>query len=196
MSEDYFNLLDEEGKRLLNIIADNTKKMDKLILDLLALAKITRIEINHHKIDMTSMAKSIFYEVSSESERKNINFILGDLPAINADPVQMRQVWTNLLSNAVKYTRNNDIRIIEIGSIANDGKITYFVKDNGAGFDTELKDKLFGVFQRLHTSDEFEGTGVGLAIVKRIIQRHEGRVWAEGAVNKGAKFYFELPEVI
>jgi len=195
VTEDYSDKLDEEGKRLFGIIRNNTKKMDQLIVDLLALSKVTRTELKHNRIDMTAMAKALYFEVTSENERGEINFILSDLPDISGDPVLMRQVWSNLLSNAVKYTRKAKERIIEAGSIADDKKIIYFIKDNGVGFNTEYKDKLFGVFQRLHNSDEFEGTGVGLAIVKRIISRHGGAVWAESVQNEGAVFYFELPKM-
>jgi PAS domain S-box-containing protein len=194
MLEDYSNKLDPEGMHLLEVIRSSTIKMDQLIVDLLSLSKVTRVELKFIHMDMTAMVRTIYYEFTTEEERSKINFELSPLVDITGDPVLIRQVWDNLLSNAVKYTRTKAKRNIEIGSILKTGCVEYFVKDNGVGFDPEYQHKLFGVFQRLHNSDEFEGTGVGLAIVSRIVLRHGGRVWAKGAINEGAEFHFELPK--
>ena len=193
--EDYSGKLDSEGIRLLGIIRSSAQKMDKLIIDLLSLSKVTRTELKLLHIDMTALVRALYYELTTEEERNQIKFKLDPLIDTNGDPILMRQVWENLLSNAIKYTKTKPERIIEIGSYLENGKVVYFVKDNGVGFNPEYSHKLFGVFQRLHSSGEFEGTGVGLAIVSRIILRHGGKVWAEGTVNNGACFYFELPQI-
>ena len=127
------------------------------------------------------------------SDRDRIDFRIGKLPSAEGDPSLLHQVWVNLISNAIKFSSKKERAVIEVGTKKSDGENIYFVRDNGAGFNIQYVDKLFGVFQRLHSEDEFEGTGVGLAIVQRIVQRHGGRVWAEGDVDKGATFYFSLP---
>jgi PAS domain S-box-containing protein len=191
--EDYENKLDSEGKRLLNLIRSNTQKMDQLITDLLALSRITRNEMNLSGIDMTKMAISMFNETAPDNVNNNIKFTVDKLPEAFADPVLIKQVWINFLSNAIKFTSKKKIPEIKIGGKTENDINTYYVKDNGAGFNQEYVSKLFGVFQRLHKSDDFEGTGVGLAIIQRIINRHGGKVWAEGEEGKGAAFYFSLP---
>jgi len=142
---------------------------------------------------MKSLAYSVFGELTTESARERIDFKLGKLPMANGDPALLHQVWVNLLSNAIKFSSKRERAAIEVGSKRSENESVYFVRDNGAGFDIQYVDKMFGVFQRLHSEDEFEGTGVGLAIVQRIVQRHGGRVWAEGEVDKGATLYFSLP---
>ena len=141
---------------------------------------------------MRDMVHEVWRELKNEQDHRDIKFHIGELPPAQADAVTMKQVWLNLISNAIKYSRQKEKAIIEIGSETTGDEIIYSIKDNGAGFDMQYADKLFGVFQRLHSDEEFEGTGVGLAIVKRIISKHGGRVWAEGKVNKGAIFYFTL----
>jgi PAS domain S-box-containing protein len=191
--EDYENKLDAEGKRLLNLIRSNTQKMDHLITDLLALSRVTRCELNFSGIDMTQMAISMFKETAAPDVPDKISFKVDQLPEAYADPTYMRQVWANLIANAIKFSSKEKKPIIEICGHTEDGFNVYYIKDNGVGFNPEYVHKLFGVFQRLHKSDDFEGTGVGLAIVQRIINRHGGKVWAEGEEGKGAAFYFSLP---
>lgn len=167
--------------------------MGKLIDDLLSFSRLSRKEIQPARIDMKALAYSVFGELTSESDRERIDFKIGKLPQADGDPALIHQVWVNIISNAIKFTSKVERAVIEIGTKRSDDEVVYYVRDNGAGFDIQYVDKMFGVFQRLHSEDEFEGTGVGLAIVQRIIQRHGGRVWAEGEVNKGATLYFSLP---
>jgi PAS domain S-box-containing protein len=191
--EDYESKLDTEGKRLLNLIRTSTQKMDQLITDLLDLSRVTMNELNYSAIDMTQMAISIFNETAQDDTKNNIRLTVDQLPGANGDPAFIKQVWINLISNAIKFSSKKKIPVIKIGGKIENNTTTYFIKDNGAGFDQAYVHKLFGVFQRLHTSDDFEGTGIGLAIVQRIINRHGGKVWAEGKGGKGATFYFSLP---
>ncbi|HEX9331127.1 MAG TPA: PAS domain S-box protein [Anaerolineales bacterium] len=191
--EDYMPVLDAEGQRVCSIIRSEAQRMGELIDDLLSFSRLSRKEIQIVKIDMKALASSVFGELTKEEERERIDFKVGKLPVAYGDPSLLHQVWVNLISNAIKFTSRKERAIIEVGTKRSDDENIYCVRDNGAGFDIQYVDKLFGVFQRLHSEDEFEGTGVGLAIVQRIIQRHGGRVWAEGEVDKGATFYFALP---
>ncbi len=145
------------------------------------------------EINIGELAKSVFEELKAITHRQKFRLIMLNPPPAQGDLSMIREVLANLLSNAVKFTRKRDVGIIEVGGFEGDGENTYYVKDNGIGFDMQYKKKLFGVFQRLHSADEYEGTGIGLAIVQRIINRHGGRVWAEGKVHEGATFYFTLP---
>ena len=190
--EDYSNKLDKEGQRLLNVIREGTQKMGHLIEDLLAFSRIGRRELAKSEIDMKTTANSIYYEVTTEEERKKISFSVADLPNAKGDTAMMRQLWTNLISNAVKFSSKKEKPVIEISSKVENGKTVYCVKDNGVGFDMKYYDKLFGVFQRLHSDAEYKGTGVGLAIAKRIVTRHGGVIRAESEVNVGTKFYFSI----
>lgn len=191
--EDYGHLLDDEGQRLFGVIRSSAKRMDDLITGLLALSRVARVESRFSVVDMTALAAAVFREAASEDVRRTISFSAAALPEAQGDPTLLRQVWTNLLSNAVKFTAPKDERAIEVGGYTDGPVHTYFVKDNGIGFNPDYAGKLFGVFQRLHKAGEFEGTGVGLAIVQRIVARHGGRVWAEGRVGDGATFWFALP---
>jgi signal transduction histidine kinase len=191
--EDYTDKIDDEGKRLLNIVRNNTQKMSQLIDDLLAFSRVGRQEIRHSNIDMDKLAKTLFKELKLTVPERELQFNVKTPPAIHGDQAMIRQVFVNLLSNSIKFTRPKENAIIEVGGSNEADENVYYVKDNGVGFDMRYVNKLFGVFQRLHNSEEFEGTGVGLAIVERIIHRHGGRVWAEGEVGKGATFYFTLP---
>jgi light-regulated signal transduction histidine kinase (bacteriophytochrome) len=191
--EDYAENLDAEGNRVCQVILGETQRMGKLIDDLLAFSRLSRKEIQPAQVDMKSLALSVFGELTSEPARERIDFKVGKLPTANGDPALLHQVWINLLSNAIKFSSKRERAVVEVGSKRSDEQAVYYVRDNGAGFDIQYVDKMFGVFQRLHSEDEFEGTGVGLAIVQRIVQRHGGRVWAEGEVNKGATLYFSLP---
>ncbi len=190
--EDYIEILDDEAKRLLGVIQDNAKKMGTLIDELLAFSRLGRKELNKSKINTKELTQNIISEYYKSSLEK-VDIKIEDLPEVIADYSLMHQVMLNLISNAFKYSVHVEKPCIEISCKAKDDEIIFFVKDNGAGFDMRYSDKLFGVFQRLHSTHEFDGTGVGLAIVKRIITRHGGRVWAEGEIGKGATFYFSLP---
>jgi PAS domain S-box len=191
--EDYETILDAEGKRVCSIISAEARRMGQLIDDLLAFSRLGRKEMYSSNIDMKALVISVLNELIKEGDRERINFKIARLPSARADSSLMRQVWVNLLSNALKFTSKKERAVIEVGSKSGTEEVTYYVRDSGAGFDMEYANKLFGVFQRLHSESEFEGTGVGLAIVQRIIRRHDGRVWAEGEIDKGATFYFALP---
>ncbi len=191
--EDYEPVLDAEGQRVCGVIRDNTQRMSQLIDDLLAFSRLGRTQMQAIPIDMATLANSVFYELTTPEDRERLDFQLEPLPPTLGDPALLRQVWVNLLSNALKFSANREQAMIVVSGRAEVGENIYSVGDNGAGFDMCYVDKLFGVFQRLHSEREFEGTGVGLAIVQRIIHRHGGRVWAEGSVNQGATFYFTLP---
>ncbi len=193
LSEKYANSLDAKGQKFLSAIQKSTKQMDQLINDLLALSRMKRQEFKASNIDIESLARSVFEELKAINPGRKLKLVINSPPQGMGDPSMMHQVLVNLLSNAMKFTRKRDTAQIEIGGFRNDGENTYYVKDNGVGFDMADIDKLFGVFQRLHGADEYEGTGVGLAIVQRIITRHGGRVWAEGKLDEGAVFYFTLP---
>jgi PAS domain S-box-containing protein len=193
LQEEWWDKLDDEGRRLLDIIRINTQHMDQLIVDLLLLSRVTRTEIQTSRIDMTLLANSIYREIASPETQKKFSFSIGPLPDAEGDPTLMKQVWVNLLGNALKYSLPKDEYKIEIGGQREEGMNIYHVKDNGVGFNPEYTHKLFGVFHRLHKAEDFEGTGIGLAIVQRIIHRHGGQVWAEGKVGEGATFWFSIP---
>jgi PAS domain S-box-containing protein len=190
---DYTPLLDDEGKRICSTISENAAKMGQLIDDLLTFSRLSRTALQCSPIDMTSMVKSIFIDLTTPESRNRIDFVIGSIPPVNGDPTLIHQVWFNLLSNAIKFSSKKDKATIEVNSETNDEETIYSVRDNGVGFDMQYGDKLFGVFQRLHGIREFEGTGVGLSIVQRIIKRHGGRIWAEGKPDQGAVFFFTIP---
>lgn len=194
LEEDYVKALDDEGLRVMQVIQENTLRMAQLIDDLLAFSRITRTEIRHTTIDTEALAASIYNELTENIEKGKIKFELKKLPRIQGDNNLISQVWKNLIGNAIKYSSKKEKPEIEIGFVEKAEEYEFYIKDNGAGFDMAYYDKLFGVFQRLHGVKEFEGTGVGLAIVQRIISRHGGKVWAIGEVNKGATFYFTIPK--
>jgi PAS domain S-box-containing protein len=193
LEEDYASKLDKEAKRITAVIKDNTLKMGNLIDDLLAFSRMSRQDIIKASINTAEMVKEVINELGSNNDGTDIEWAIQSLPAIKGDINMIRQVWVNYISNAKKYSRNNKHPRIEIGVLTPNGQTTFFIKDNGVGFDEQYKDKLFKVFQRLHSAAEFEGTGVGLALVEKIISKHGGKVWAEGEVGKGAGFYFSLP---
>ncbi len=194
LMDDYVAKLDAEGKRLGGIIQNNANKMGKLIDDLLSFSRMGRAAMTSTKIDMKNMVNAMYHEMTSAKERKRITFNIAKLSKAEGDTNMMRQVWMNLISNAVKFSSYRKQAVISVTCQEEEDKLTYCIKDNGVGFNMKYKDKLFGVFQRLHSEKEFEGTGVGLALVQRIILRHGGDVWAEGKVDKGATFYFSLPK--
>ncbi len=191
--EDYGDRLDDEGKRYLGLIRSNAHQMGQLIDDLLNFSRLSRVAMTEARIDMAALARTVFDEVRALEPGRPIELGIGPVPAAVADPSLVRQVLRNLLSNAVTFTRPRPQAVVEFGWLPGGEKATYFVRDNGVGFDMKYVGKLFGVFQRLHPMAEFEGTGVGLALVQRIVARHGGRVWAEGVVDQGATFYFTLP---
>jgi light-regulated signal transduction histidine kinase (bacteriophytochrome) len=192
--EDYAPRLDDEGKRFLGLIQDNAHRMGQLIDDLLTFSRLGRQQLMETQIDLGALANGVFEELIGQWPGRKIRFVVHSVPAALGDKAMIRQVLTNLLSNAVKFTRPRAEAVIEFGYAVRQDQGAYYVKDNGVGFDMQYVGKLFGVFQRLHSAAEFEGTGVGLAIVYRIITRHGGRVWAEGQADHGATFYFTLPE--
>jgi PAS domain S-box-containing protein len=184
---------DDKSKRYISIIRDSAEKMGQLIDDLLHYSRTGRAEMQKQSVKSEELVHEVIKELEAYNEGRQIDWLVGQLPPALADPALLRIIWTNLLSNAVKFTGNRDKASIEIGSIPGEKDETvYFVKDNGAGFDMKYQDKLFGVFQRLHRDSEFEGTGIGLATVQRIIHRHGGHIWTEGAINEGATFFFTL----
>ncbi|MBU4487119.1 MAG: PAS domain S-box protein [Candidatus Delongbacteria bacterium] len=194
--DDYDAKLDDEAKRMLNKIRTNIHKMDSLINDLLSFSRLSRTEMEFSRIDMALLADSTYHETASSDIQEKFIFSISKLPDAFGSKTLMRQVWINLISNAIKFTLPRDIRKIEIGSYREKDSNIYFIKDSGVGFNAEYGHKLFEVFQRLHNSNEFEGTGIGLAIVQHIIQRHGGKVWAEAKINEGATFYFSIPDSI
>jgi len=194
VEEDYGEKFDDEGKRMLSIVRDEALKMGRLIDDLLAFSKLSRKSIDETAdIDMTAMAKTVAQEILRDQNAERVRLDIWPLPPVKGDGALLRQVWVNLLSNALKYSGSRpQAEILVTGEVSN-GEAVYRVQDNGVGFDMKYAGKLFGVFQRLHKAEEFEGTGVGLAIVHRVITRHGGTVRADGRLGEGATFYFTLP---
>jgi len=192
--EDYSKLLDSEGQRFLNIISSNTKRMNQLIRDLLDFSHLGHTQIKLLDIDIKELVNSVFEELKP-SIKQTTQLDIKPLLSAKGDLSLIRQVFINLLSNAIKFTRTREQPIIEVGSKVEVNQNVYYIKDNGIGFDMQDANKLFVPFKRLQTTQEFEGTGIGLAIVERIISKHNGRVWAEGKVNEGATFYFALPNI-
>jgi PAS domain S-box-containing protein len=192
--EEHAPELSGEIQRYLNIVRKNAVQMGDLIDHLLSFSRLGRQSLKKELVEVKALVAQSLAELAQEQEGRRIEIVIGELPACEADAALLKQVMVNLLSNALKYTRCRDVARIEIGAaLSLQDEPVYLVRDNGAGFDMRYADKLFGVFQRLHAADEYEGTGVGLAIVHRIITRHGGRVWAEGELDKGATFYFSLP---
>lgn len=191
--EDHGARLEAEGHRVVDVIQSEAERMGRLIDDLLDFSRLGRKRLEPTPVDMTELSRGVFQSLTSNAGTRVPRLILGALPSVPGDPAMLRQVWVNLFANALKFTRHAESPVIEVdGSIA-DSVATYFVRDNGVGFDERYAHKLFGVFQRLHKEEEFEGTGVGLALVQRVVHRHGGRVWAQGKLNVGATFFFTLP---
>ncbi len=191
--EDSADDLDREAQRKLNVIVEGVRKMGKLIDDLLEFSRMGRTALRHSTVDMTSLVRDVIREALEAWPERRVAIHVTALPAVWGDRALLRQVWLNLIGNAVKYTGRRTEAEIEVGGCVESDENTYWVKDNGVGFEMEYAHKLFGVFQRLHSGEGFEGTGVGLALVQRVVHRHGGRVWAQGTVAKGATFYFALP---
>jgi PAS domain S-box-containing protein len=190
------NNLDDRCQKYLQTIADSTRKMDKLIEDLLAFSRMDSTEMYELPVQMNDLIKVVLHDLQHDLEGRNVEWVIGDLPLIQGDPVMLWLVLINLLSNALKFTRTRENARIEIRCSMTPQEHVFMISDNGVGFNMKDVDKLFGVFQRLHSSNEYEGSGVGLANVRRIIQRHGGRTWAEGCMDRGATFYFSLPRSI
>jgi PAS domain S-box-containing protein len=193
LEEEYTVRLDDEGRRLLDVICGEAKRMGQLIDDLLTFSRMSRQHVEAASIDMTALAQAVFDECAAQVPGRQFQLKVQPLPPAQGDRAMLRQALANLFSNAIKYTRPRAVAEIEIGGRVEGEENLYYVKDNGVGFDMKYAGKLFGVFQRLHNADEFEGTGVGLALVQRVIRRHGGLVWAEATLNEGSTFYFTLP---
>ncbi|MBK1721636.1 sensor histidine kinase [Thiocystis violacea] len=193
LEEDYAASLDDEGRRLFGVVSANAKKMEQLIDDILALSRAGRLELDRIDFDMGRLVEEVWEDLSAQRAGRAVRFLCPRLPNVACDPRAIRQVWQNLLANAIKFTRGQDPAMIEVRAERRPGMVCYRLSDNGAGFDPAYSNKLFGLFLRLHGIDEFEGTGVGLAIVKRFIDKHQGRVEATGATGAGATFSFCLP---
>ena len=193
--EDYKEKLDQKGEQFLGIIKSEVIRMGELIDDLLSFSRISRTGLKISSFDMNELVDSCIVELKRVYPDKDVEFKLEELDDTDGDPALLKQVWTNLLDNAIKYQKRDERAFVQIGcrSEHDSNQITYFIKDKGVGFDMEYADKLFGVFQRLHPKEEFDGTGIGLALVKRIVNRHHGHVWAESELNSGSTFYFSLP---
>jgi PAS domain S-box-containing protein len=194
LQEDHSEKLDQEARRKVSVIQGEAQRMGLLIDDLLAFSRMGRKEMQVTEFDMTELARSTYEGLNGHHEGPKAEFHLGSLPRAKGDRTLLGQVWTNLLLNALKFSSKREKPLIEVSAISDEKEHVYFVRDNGAGFDPRYQSKLFGVFQRLHDSSEFPGTGVGLALVQRIVVRHGGRVWADGKPDGGATFYFTLPK--
>jgi light-regulated signal transduction histidine kinase (bacteriophytochrome) len=190
--EDFADQLTPDATRYLHLIRTNTQQMGQLIDDLLAFARLSRQPLTTQTIAPADLVRKVLADLHDEHPDRRVEIQIDDLPVCRADPSLFQQVFVNLLGNAFKFTRQREIGQIEIGCDLRDGVHVYFVKDNGIGFDMQYVHKLFGVFQRLHRAEDYEGTGVGLATVQRIIRRHGGHIWAESEVNQGTTIYFTL----
>jgi light-regulated signal transduction histidine kinase (bacteriophytochrome) len=195
LQKDSEPFLDDKSRRHITRILESADRMGSLVDDLLAFSRIGRVETQKATINLESLVREVVAEMAPDTQGRSIVWRIGSLPICYGDPSLLRLVFTNLISNAVKFTRTRPQAAIEIDSLNHrPNEVVVFIKDNGIGFDTKYKDKLFGVFQRLHSKDAFEGTGIGLATVQRIVHRHGGRVWAEGSIENGATFYVALPK--
>jgi signal transduction histidine kinase len=196
LTEEYGTSLQTDARHYLDRIQESAKRMGQLVDDLLKMGQISRRTLSSAKTDLNALLNEVLKDVQPECAKRDIRWEIGELPSVECDPGLMKQVFMNLVSNAVKYSRKREVAVIEIGqTIQEEGEAVIFIRDNGAGFDQRYADKLFGVFQRLHRADEFEGTGVGLATVQRIIKRHGGKIWAQGELDKGSTFFFTLAEM-
>jgi light-regulated signal transduction histidine kinase (bacteriophytochrome) len=207
LKENYTGCLPEEAQKYLNLILANAQQMNQLTEGLLALSRLERHSLNIQLVSPRAIVEQVLDELRPALTESQVKINVSELPSVKADPLMLRQVYLNLLSNALKFTRQRQEAVIEVGYLikasstpgAGEGgeirKIVYFVRDNGVGFDPHYADHLFGVFQRLHPSQQFEGSGIGLSIVRRIVSRHGGRVWAESEVDHGATFYFTLGDM-
>ncbi|HZE88317.1 MAG TPA: ATP-binding protein [Verrucomicrobiae bacterium] len=197
LMDEYAPQLPEEARRYLGLVQSGAAQMDRLVTDLLEFSRLSRPALRRERVEPSDVVKASLEHLDQNQEDRRIDISIGDLPVCHADPALLKQVYVNLLSNALKFTRGRERATIEIGSrsgVTPGGEPVYFVKDNGIGFDMRHAEKLFSVFHRLHRAEEYEGTGVGLAIVERIVHHHGGRIWAEALPDRGAAFYFTLAE--
>jgi light-regulated signal transduction histidine kinase (bacteriophytochrome) len=192
--EDHSERLNDEGRRVLGVIQRNVAKMGRLIDELLQFSRLSRRELDRLRIDTTALVREVVDETLGHERDRRFDVCIDPLPDASGDPLLLRQVWVNLIDNAVKYTRGRDPASIRITGATDGHWLTYSVADDGVGFDMAYADKLFGVFQRLHRESEFAGTGVGLALVQRIVARHEGQIHGHGTPGAGATFTFRLPK--
>ncbi len=192
--EDFGPQLPDECRRYLVTIREGAQRMGMLIDDLLSFSRLSRLPLNRMDVPTDNLVRTVLDDLVSQEKERKVELRIGSLPPCSGDPSLLKQVWINLVSNALKYTRKREVAVIEIGCESGREGNVYFIRDNGTGFDMRYAGKLFGVFQRLHRSEEYEGTGVGLALVQRIILRHGGRVWAEAEVDRGATFFFTLQQ--
>jgi len=192
LAEDYKHVLDKEGLKLIDIVSTQVRHMGQLIDDLLTFAQLGRTTINLLRTNLRDIAQQAIDEQVLLAPDSKAKFTIGEVPPGNCDPALIRLVFSNLISNAVKFSSKNDKPVVEVGSTTSNARTTYYIRDNGVGFNMEYSGKLFGLFQRLHKTSEFEGTGVGLALVQRVIGKHGGKVWFESEMGKGATFYFTL----
>ncbi|OXA82149.1 hypothetical protein B0A65_01655 [Flavobacterium frigidimaris] len=195
LTEDHVDAIDDDGKNVLRAIIKNSNKMGVLIDDLLAFSKLGRKQVASVNINMAALLNGVISDMTIDKDENIPIFEIDVIAPANGDPSLIKQVWINLISNAIKYSKYKSETRIKITSTSKNDKIIYSIKDWGAGFDMEYYDKLFGVFQRLHSQEEFSGTGIGLAIVQKIVNRHHGTVWAESKLDAGAKFFFSLPDI-
>jgi light-regulated signal transduction histidine kinase (bacteriophytochrome) len=191
LEEDYGARLDDEGRRRLRVLREGSRKLEQMIAGMLQFSRLGRRAPEKARVDMAQLARATLAGLGEDARRAQVQ--VSEVPAADADAGLMQHVWLNLLGNALKYSGKRAAPVIEVGARAEAGRTVYWVRDNGAGFDMRYAAKLFDVFQRLHGNEEFPGIGVGLATVRRIVERHGGRVWAEGEPDKGATFYFTLP---
>jgi len=191
---EYSEGIPEEGKKYLQLIDKNIRKMGELIDDLLAYSRVTRKPIRLHDVDMSQIVHEVLEDLNFNESPAELEITLNSLEPGKADQALIVQVWKNLISNAIKYSKKQETPHIQIGSNITDGKVVYYVRDNGVGFDMRYADKLFEVFQRLHREEEYEGTGVGLAIVKHIVESHGGTIWAKSTPEQGSTFFFTLAQ--
>jgi light-regulated signal transduction histidine kinase (bacteriophytochrome) len=185
--------MSKDARKLLNRIGAKTRDMAQLIEDLLRFSRLSRQPLVRQSVDVTSLVREVLGELRAEEPDRDVAIVVHDLPDAVADPSLLKQVLVNLEANALKFTRHCARPMIEIDGWRNQDECLYCIRDNGAGFDMRYSDKLFGIFQRLHRADEFEGTGIGLSIAQRVIERHGGRIWADAEMGKGATFTFTLP---
>jgi light-regulated signal transduction histidine kinase (bacteriophytochrome) len=187
------NQIDEQVQHCLRVISEAARRMSRLIEDLLSFSRTARVEMNSVPVNLAAAVEKVCAELKGDCAGREVSWQIQPLPTVDGDPEMLRLVLTNLIANALKYTRPCEKTRIEIGVQPADTETILFVRDNGVGFDPQYAHKLFGVFQRLHSAKEFDGTGIGLAIVRRIVMRHGGHVWAEGSLGNGATFYIALP---
>jgi light-regulated signal transduction histidine kinase (bacteriophytochrome) len=192
--EDYADKLDAEGRRYLTRVRESAQHMAQLIESLLMLARVSQSELRSEQVDLSGIARAVAQRLHSAAPKRKVEFVIAEGLSADGDSRLLEIAFENLLDNAWKFTARRDHARIELGCLSQNGSSTFFVRDNGAGFDNAYASKLFGVFQRLHTAAEFDGTGIGLATVERIIRRHGGRIWADGSVDQGATFYFTFGE--